>query len=131
MAVESDISILVVDDVQTMRTQISGLFELSGFKNIRVASNGLEACQLLLSQPFQLIIADWQMNPMNGLEFVHFVRSHPALNGIPFIMLTAETTKEKVVEAIRAGIDDYIVKPLTQDHILLKVGIVLKKRNVI
>ena len=131
MAVQPDISILVVDDVQTMRTQISSLLGLSGFKKVQVASNGLEACQLLLSQPFQLIIADWQMNPMNGLEFVNFVRSHPSLNGIPFIMLTAETTKEKVIEAIRAGIDDYIVKPLTQDHILLKVGIVLKKRNVI
>jgi two-component system chemotaxis response regulator CheY len=124
-----DVAILVVDDVQAMRTQIREMLKESGFKKVRVAANGEEGKIALSSEPTQLVLADWKMEPLDGMGLLKFVRSHPTLKDMAFIMITAETTKERVVEAIQSGVDDYIVKPLTIAQIQSKVyGVLIKKQ---
>src|SRR5687767_12109580 len=95
-----EVSILVVDDVAAMRTQIRDLLKSFGFKNVRVASSGEDGKNQLDAEATHLVLCDWQMQPTSGLEFLKYVRAHPDYKGIPFIMVTAENTKERVIEAI-------------------------------
>lgn len=129
MSLHQDAAILVVDDVNTMRTQISDLLKGFGFPNVTTVGNGEEAKVALANGKFNLVLSDWHMEPTNGMELLKFVRTTPTLQGIAFVMVTAESTKERVVEAIKAGVDDYLVKPLTRAQIETKVyTILLKKR---
>lgn len=124
-----DVEILVVDDVNAMRVQIKELLKGFGFKRIHLAGNGEEAKAQLRQEKVHLILADWRMEPVDGLELLRFVRSEVHLKNIPFILVTAETTKERVVEAIQQGVDNYLVKPLTPVEIQNKVyGTLLKKQ---
>ena len=130
MALHDESNILVVDDVNTMRTQIKELLIGFGFKNVNTVANGEEAKVALSASQYHLILADWHMEPTNGMELLKFVRGNPSLKGIAYVMITAESTKERVVEAIKAGVDDYLVKPLTRAQIESKVyTILLKKRT--
>lgn len=123
------VSILVVDDVNSMRVQIRELLKGFGFRRVTVAENGEAAKQELEVGAFQLVLADWHMVPCDGFELLKYIRSHPEFKSMPYIMVTAECTKEKVIEAIKAGVDDYLVKPLTPLQIQTKVyGVLLKKQ---
>lgn len=124
-----EVSILVVDDVNTMRLQIRELLRSFGFRKITMVANGEEAKQVLASDQVQLILSDWHMEPVDGIELLRFIRSFPQTKEIPFILVTAETTREKVMEAIKAGVDDYLIKPLTLQQIQNKVyGVLLRKQ---
>lgn len=124
-----EVGILVVDDVNTMRVQIKDLLKTFGFKKITLASNGEEAKGFLEAEPIHLILCDWHMAPVDGMEFLKYVRAHDTHKGTAFVMVTAEGTKEKVVEAIKSGVDDYLVKPLTPVQIQNKVyGVLLRKQ---
>ncbi len=124
-----DISILVVDDVNTMRVQIKELLVSFGFRKVTFASNGEEAKKILDAQACHLVLCDLHMEPTNGLDVLRFVRS--SSNGksmLPFIMVTADSTIESVKSSIKEGVDDYLVKPLTAKQIEIKVyGVLLKK----
>jgi len=123
-----EVSVLVVDDVNTMRTQIKLLLKSFGFRHVSLASHGEEAMHMILNGTFHLILADWQMAPMNGLDLLRFVRTNEAHKNACFIMVTADNTKENVIGAIQLGVDDYLLKPLTADSIQNKVyGVLLKK----
>ncbi len=126
-----DISILVVDDVNSIRVHVKELLRVCGFRKIVTASSGEEAKALLETQPFQLILCDWHMEPTNGLELLRYVRNHPQFCGIAFILVTAENTRDRILDAVAAGVDDYVVKPLTQGQIQNKVYSVLLKRKVL
>ena len=131
-----DIPILIIDDVQSMRTEIKQILLDMGFLNLLTAENGLAATlaadqSFFADTPIQLFICDWHMEPMNGLEFLNFIKQHPIYYNIPFIMLTAEDTKENVLEAITQGVDDYIIKPLTPDKVATRVYGALKKRGLL
>jgi two-component system chemotaxis response regulator CheY len=124
-----EINILVVDDVNTMRVQVKELLKSFGFKKITAASNGEEAKKLLDLEDVHLVLADWKMEPGDGMDLLLYVRKHPQHKNMPFIMVTAESTKEKVIEVIKAGVDDYLVKPLTPVQIQNKVyGVLLRKQ---
>jgi two-component system chemotaxis response regulator CheY len=124
-----EVGILVVDDVNTMRVQIKDLLNSFGFRKVVLAGNGEEAKAALDAQPIHLILCDWHMTPVDGMEFLKHVRTHATHKGIAFIMVTAESTKERVVEAIKSGVDDYLVKPLTPVQIQNKVyGVLLRKQ---
>jgi two-component system chemotaxis response regulator CheY len=127
---QADVNILIIDDVNAVRIQLRDLLRSFGFKKIKLAGNAQEAKASLDTEPFQLILCDWHMSPVSGLEFLKFVRTHPAFNAIPFVMVTAESTRELVLEAIQNGVDDYIIKPLTLAH-MNKVYSVLLKRQVL
>ncbi len=125
-----EVSILIVDDVNTIRVQVKELLKSFGFRKISVAQSGIEAQMALQTETFHLILCDWHMSPMDGIELLKFVRTDPKLIKIAFIMVTAESTKEKVVEAIQSGVDDYLVKPLTPLQIQNKVyGALLRKMS--
>ncbi|MCB0486771.1 MAG: response regulator [Flavobacteriaceae bacterium] len=126
-----DVAILIVDDVNAMRVQIQKLLETTGFKTFTLASNGAEAKEILENQNINFVIADWHMEPMNGLELLQFVRKHAKLGKLPFVMMTAESAKENVVTAIKAGVDQYLVKPLTKEQIQDKILQVLVKKKVL
>lgn len=126
-----EVSLLVADDVNAMRVQMRELLKSFGFEIIHLASNGQEAKQILNEQKVDFILCDWHMGAFNGIDFLKYVRVEPKFHKIPFVMITASNTKEEVLGAIRAGVDDYIVKPLTLDQIQEKVFKVLVRKKVL
>jgi two-component system chemotaxis response regulator CheY len=129
MSLHDETNILVVDDVNTMRVQVKELLKGFGFSNINAVANGEVAKIELTTKSYQLVLCDWHMEPTNGIELLKFVRSHPSLKGMAFIMVTAECTKENVILAVQAGVDDYLVKPLTRTQIETKVYVTLLKKR--
>src|SRR6185437_2163505 len=130
MSLHDESNILVVDDVNTMRTQIRDLLRGFGFQNVTLVANGEEAKVALNAGPIHLILCDWHMEPTDGMALLKYVRTQPTIKNIAFLMVTAESTKELVMEAIKGGVDDYLVKPLTRAQIETKVyTVLLKKRS--
>jgi len=127
----TDINVLVVDDVNAMRVNIRELLKGVGFRTVKVASSVDEAKPLLEADPVHLVLADLHMEPLNGLDFLQYVRAHPAYKTVPFVMVTAENAKENVIAAITAGVDDYIMKPFTAVQLQNKVYAVLQRKKVI
>ncbi|RUM87099.1 MAG: response regulator, partial [Thermodesulfatator sp.] len=99
MALDTSIRVLVVDDFATMRKIIKNILTQLGFKNIIEADDGTTAWEILQKEPVDLIISDWNMPKMNGLELLKKVRSDEKLKDIPFLMVTAEAQKENIIEA--------------------------------
>jgi two-component system chemotaxis response regulator CheY len=129
MSLHDESSILIVDDVNTMRMQIKELLKTFGFQKLTTVSNGEEAKVELSKNSYSLVLCDWHMEPCDGISLLRYVRQDPALKSIAFVMITAESTKERVVEAIKEGVDDYLIKPLTRVQIETKVySVLLKKR---
>ena len=121
--------ILVVDDYQTMVRIIQKLLEQIGFKDIEVAYNGQEALEKTKLTKFDLIISDWNMEPVTGLEFLKEVRKDPKIGSTPFIMVTAESKPENVLAAKESGVSNYIVKPFNADTLQKKIESVLGPIN--
>ena len=120
-----EMNVLVVDDFATMRRIVKGVLKDLGFKKFIEAENGKAALLELKKEQVGLIVSDWNMPEMTGLEFLKAVRSDELLKGIPFIMVTAEGQKENIVEAVKAGVSNYIVKPFTPDTLKEKLEAVL------
>ncbi|MFQ5508692.1 MAG: chemotaxis response regulator CheY [Leptospirillia bacterium] len=112
---------LVVDDFSTMRRIVRNILKQLGYTEIDEAENGKEALQKLRGDSFDFVISDWNMPVMTGLELLKEVREDPDLKGTPFLMVTAESKQENVVEAIKAGVSNYIVKPFTADVLKGKI----------
>jgi two-component system, chemotaxis family, chemotaxis protein CheY len=124
-----EIEVLIIDDVNSTRMHVRELMKDQGFRKINLCAHGEEAKAYLEKNPCHLILCDWHMEPTNGIEVLKFVRSHPRLRETPFLMLTGEGTKERVIQAIQTGVDDYMLKPLTAAQIQAKVfGVLLKKK---
>jgi two-component system chemotaxis response regulator CheY len=119
------IKILVVDDYATMRRIIRNLLNQIGFTNIDEAGDGASALQKLREDKFGLVISDWNMEPMTGLQFLKEVRADIKLKSTPFIMVTAESKTENVIAAKEAGVSNYIVKPFDADTLKRKMEAVL------
>ena len=111
MAVNKDMRILIVDDFKTMLKIIDSLLRQLGFKNIVEATDGKMALEKLKSEKFDLVLSDWNMEPMNGLDLLKAVRADAALKHIPLILITAESKVENIIEAKKAGVSNYIIKP--------------------
>ncbi len=108
-----DMTVLVVDDFSTMRRIVRNILRDLEFKNILEADNGASALDVLNSQEVHLVVSDWNMPKMSGLELLKNVRSSEKLKDLPFLMVTAESQKENIVEAVKARVSNYIVKPFT------------------
>ena len=111
MAVEKTMPILIVDDYKTMLRIIRNLLKQLGFDNVEEATDGSAALQKLRESKFDLVISDWNMEPMTGIQLLREVRADENMKKLPFIMVTAESKTENVVIAKEAGVSDYIVKP--------------------
>lgn len=109
------IKILVVDDFATMRKVIRNLLKQAGYENVTEAEDGVAALKTLKSTKMDFVISDWNMPNMTGIELLRAVRSDSELSTMPFLMVTAESLKENVVEAVKAGVSNYIVKPFTAE----------------
>ncbi len=109
------IRILIVDDFSTMRRIIKNILKQLGYENVEEAENGADAYEKLDSEKFDFIITDWNMPVMDGLGLLKKVRTDPDMKHLPVLMVTAEAEKDKVVTAIQAGVNNYIVKPFTAD----------------
>ncbi|ACO03935.1 MAG TPA: two-component system response regulator [Persephonella sp.] len=118
---DRNIKILVVDDMATMRKIIKGLLDQLGFKNIDEAEDGKVALQKLRSGNYDFVITDWNMPNMTGLELVQEIRKDENLKHLPVLMVTAEAKKENVLLAIKAGVNNYIVKPFTAEVLKEKI----------
>lgn len=123
------IKVLVVDDFPTMRRIVKNLLKQLGFENIDEAEDGSQALKKLQTGEYGLVISDWNMPNMEGIELLRNVRQSPEpLKNIPFLMVTAEAEKEKVIEAIKAGVDNYIVKPFTAELLTEKLSKIAEKK---
>lgn len=111
MATDLNMPVLVVDDYKTMIRIVRNLLDQIGFSNVDEAYDGDTALEKLRSGDFGLVIADWTMEPMTGLEFLKKVRSDDGLKDLPFVMITGERATENVVAAKEAGVSNCIVKP--------------------
>ena len=120
-----DKHVLVVDDYNTMRRILRNLLSQIGFSNVEEAEDGSTGLRKLRERQFGLVISDWNMAPMSGLEFLREVRSDGTLKDMPFIMITAESKTENVVAAKEAGVSNYIVKPFNADTLKKKIEAVL------
>jgi two-component system chemotaxis response regulator CheY len=126
MDVNKNIKILVVDDFATMRKVIRNLLKQSGYENIAEAEDGVAAMNVLKSTKIDFVISDWNMPNMTGIELLRAVRSDNELTALPFLMVTAESLKENVVEAVKAGVNNYIVKPFTAEVLGEKIEKILE-----
>ncbi|MDE1901980.1 MAG: response regulator [Alphaproteobacteria bacterium] len=125
MAVDMNMNVLIVDDYKTMLRIIENLLKQLGFKNIVQATDGSAALKVLHEMPVGLVISDWNMQPMTGLQLLKEVRADERLKAMPFIMITAESKTENVVAAKEAGVNNYIVKPFNAETLKQKISAVL------
>ncbi|MGD9157452.1 MAG: response regulator [Desulfobacteraceae bacterium] len=123
---DMDMNVLLVDDFSTMRRILKKALKVIGFNNFIEAEDGKDAIEKLKKDDVDLIFCDWNMPNMTGLDFLKYVRSKDKLKDIPFIMVTAEGQKANVIEAVDAGVSNYIIKPFTADTVKEKLNKVFK-----
>jgi len=119
---DTNMRILVVDDFSTMRRIVKNILKQLGYENVDEAENGAEAYDKIKTGEFAFVITDWNMPVMDGLGLLKKVRSDAQIKDTPILMVTAEAEKEKVVAAIQAGVNNYIVKPFTADTLKEKMA---------
>lgn len=125
MAVDKNMKVLIVDDYQTMLRILRNLLRQLEFNNVEEAKDGGAALELLRKEQFGLVISDWNMEPMTGIQLLREVRADPKLKALPFIMITAESKSENVIAAKEAGVSNYIVKPFNSETLRAKLASVL------
>ena len=125
MAVDLSMKVLIVDDYPAMLRIVRTLMEQLHFVNIEEASDGTQALEKLRQDTYGLVISDWNMSPMTGIDLLRAVRADEALKALPFIMITAEIKTENVIAAKQAGVSTYIVKPFTARTLKAKLETVL------
>lgn len=121
MAPSPDMKILIVDDFATMRRIIKNILKQLGYNNVDEADDGTTALTKLKSGSFDFVITDWNMPNMSGLDLVKAIRGDEALKQLPILMVTAEAMKENIIQAVKAGVNNYIVKPFTADVMKEKI----------
>ncbi|GMT44145.1 MAG: chemotaxis protein CheY [bacterium] len=117
----SDIKVLIVDDSSTMRRIIGKILKSMDITEILQAADGVDAISLLSDTSVDLILADWNMPRMNGLRMVKKLREKRKTASVPIIMVTTEAERSSVVEAIKAGANNYLAKPFTPDALTTKI----------
>lgn len=126
MPADPNMKILVVDDMSTMRRIVKNIMKQLGFANVEEAENGQDALDKLRAGSFGFVISDWNMPVMTGIELLRGIRADDKLKAIPVLMVTAEAQKENLIEAIQAGVSNYIVKPFTAEVLQEKMNKIFK-----
>lgn len=116
-----DMRVLVVDDFATMRRIVKNVLKQIGFTNIDEADDGKSALKELKKEAYDLVLCDWNMPEMPGIDLLVAVRADDQLKEIPFVMVTAEAQKDNILEAVKAGVTNYVVKPFTADTVEQKL----------
>ena len=123
-----DAKILVVDDLSGIRTILKTTLNNLGYPNVTEARNGTDALEKLREESFQLIISDWSMPTMTGIELLTQLQRYTNLKKVPFLMMTAHSEKESVLQAISAGVVHYVIKPFSAETLQAKLEGILRKR---
>ncbi|MCD6036114.1 MAG: cheY [Rickettsiales bacterium] len=129
MIIDKNMPILIVDDYRTMLRIIRNLLGQIGFINIDEATDGGMAFQRLQEKKYELIISDWNMEPVSGFELLKKVRSTDGMKDLPFILVTAESKPENIIQAKQAGVSNYIVKPFNAETLKAKLMAVLQAQQ--
>jgi two-component system chemotaxis response regulator CheY len=116
---------LVVDDFAPMREIIRKVLQELGYEHIAEANDGATALPLLKAHPFDMLITDWNMPKLPGIELLRAVRAEPTLASLPVLMVTAEVKREQIIAATQAGVNGYIIKPFTPSALAAKVQKIL------
>ena len=119
-------NVLIVDDYKTMLRVIRNLLGQVGYKNVDEATDGSMALDMMNKKKYDIVISDWNMEPMTGLDLLKAVRAQTDGNQkIPFIMVTAENKMENIIAAKKAGVNNYIVKPFSAETLKAKIDAVM------
>ncbi len=118
---DTNMKVLIVDDFATMRRIVKNIMTQLGYKNILEADDGTTALDILKVEKVDLIISDWNMPKMTGLELLKTVRADPKMATTPFIMVTAEAQQDNIILAVKAKVSQYIVKPFTAETLGEKI----------
>jgi len=129
MKSKNEVRILIVDDFATMRRVVRNLLEELGYstKKMREAENGREAMEILDEAEIDLVVLDWNMPETPGIETLRWLRKHETRSQIPVLMVTAEATREQIVEAAEIGVNAYILKPFTADTLRKKLDFIFRE----
>lgn len=125
--IDFSIKVLVADDFATMRKIVRNILKQIGFEDIVEAEDGTAALQILKTEKIGLVVTDWNMPNMTGLELLQHIRKNPATAQVPVLMVTAEGLKENVLEAVKAGVNNYVVKPFTAEVLQEKIEAIFRK----
>ena len=121
MVLDTSMSVLVVDDSRTIVHLISDLLRKIGFKDVDGVHGGTTALANMKIRRYGLVISDWHMEPMNGLELLRQVRSDPGLDKIPFLFVTTEARQKNVIDAVEGGANNFIIKPFDKSVLKAKI----------
>ena len=124
---KEQIRILVVDDISSMRRLAAAFLHELGYRQITQAANGAEALTMLQKEAFDLVITDWSMPRMSGLELLQAIRKDSNLKQVPVLLITAEARKENIMAAAQSGASGYVVKPFTMTTLGEKVERILER----
>ena len=128
MNLDKNMKILVVDDFSTMRRIVKNILRQLNFVNIIESDDGSTALEVLQREKIDLVISDWNMPKMTGLELLKVLKADDALKHIPFLMVTAEAQQENIIEAVKSGVSNYIVKPFTAATLSQKINQIFSKQ---
>jgi two-component system, chemotaxis family, chemotaxis protein CheY len=126
MPADPNMKILIVDDMSTTRRIVKNIMKQLGFANVEEAENGQDALGKLRADTFGFVISDWNMPIMTGIDLLRAIRADDKLKATPVLMVTAEVQKDNLVEAIQAGVSNYIVKPFTAEVLQEKMNKIFK-----
>ena len=121
--------VLVVDDFATMRKIVRNILKQIGFSNIVEADDGANALEIIKSEKVDFVVTDWNMPNMTGLELLQSIRATDNAKDLPVLMVTAEGLANNVVDAVKAGVDNYVVKPFTAETVQTKIEQIFAKRS--
>ena len=126
MPADLNMKILVVDDMSTMRRIVKNILKQLGFNNLEEAENGQEALTKLKADTYGFVVSDWNMPVMMGIDMLRAIRADEKLKAIPVLMVTAEAQKENLMEGVKAGVSNYVVKPFTAETMQEKINKIFK-----
>ena len=126
MPADPNMKILVVDDMSTMRRIVKNILKQLGFNNLEEAENGQEALTKLKADTYGFVVSDWNMPVMMGIDMLRAIRADEKLKKIPVLMVTAEAQKENLMQAVQAGVSNYVVKPFTAETMQEKINKIFK-----
>jgi len=123
---DTNMKTIVIDDMMTMRKIIIKMLKQLGFTNLTEADDGATAWPLIeqaadAGEPFQFIVSDWNMPKMSGLDLLQKIRSDEKLKHTPFLMVTAESEQSQVIQVVKAGVSNFVVKPFKPDTLKDKI----------
>ena len=135
MVFSPQMKILVIDDMKTMRIIVTNMLKKIGFTNIEQADDGKTAWPMLqdalsTDAPYDFIVSDWNMPGLTGIDLLRKVRADAHLKTIPFLMVTAESEQSSVVEAVSAGVSNFVIKPFDEAILKDKIGKIFVKKKV-